>query len=102
MEKSVLQTSQNASLAYLRFLTALVLARDFVFSGMKFCNVLRFFAGEAIFSNDELGSQSGSFLPATEYFFQERTTHKSVSYLLPVFRYYNQRQRKLSFKPVYR
>ena len=22
------------------------------------------------FSNDELGSQSGSFLPATEYFFQ--------------------------------
>ena len=57
---------------------ALVLARDFVYSGMNFFNVLRFFAGEAIFSNDELGSQSdsfllgsqsGSFLPATEYFF---------------------------------
>ena len=29
-----------------------------------------FFAGEAIFSNDELDSQSGSFLPGTEYFFQ--------------------------------
>ena len=29
-----------------------------------------FFAGEAIFANDELGSQSGIFLPAKEYFFQ--------------------------------
>ena len=50
-----------------------------------------FFAGEAIFANDELGSQSDSFLPATEYFFQLRTTHKPVSYLLPVFRYKYQR-----------
>ena len=28
-----------------------------------------FFAWEAIFANNELGSQSGSFLPITEYFF---------------------------------
>ena len=43
---------------------------------MNFCNVLRFFAGEAIISNDELGSQTGSFLPATEYFFQEQRTNQ--------------------------
>ena len=60
-----------------------------MYSGMNFCNVLCFFAGEAIFIYDELGSQSGSFLPATEYFFQERTTHKPVNYLM-------------SLKPVYR
>ena len=50
-------------------LTALVLARD-LYSGMNCCNILRFFDGEAIFSNYELGSQSCSFLPTTEYFFQ--------------------------------
>ena len=42
---------------YRRSLTALVLVR-FVYSGMIVRNVLCFFAGEAIFSNDELGSQS--------------------------------------------
>ena len=72
-----------------------------MYLGMNFCNVLRFFAGEATFSYDELGSQSGSFLLATEYFFQERTMHKPVSYLLPEFRYNDQRQCKLSLKPVY-
>ena len=41
----------------------------FMYSGMNFCNVLRFLAAEAIFSKDELGSQSGSFLRGTEYFF---------------------------------
>ena len=62
----------------------------------------RFFAGEVIFVNGELDSQSGSFLPATEYFFQWRTKHKPVSYLLPVFRYKYQRQHKMFSKPVYR
>ena len=38
---------------YLLSLKALALARD---SGMNFCNILRFFTGEAIFSNHELGS----------------------------------------------
>ena len=36
----------------------------FVHSGMNFCNVLRFFAGEAIFSSYELGSQSCRFFPS--------------------------------------
>ena len=68
MEKSVLQTSQNAwlSLIFDGFSTG----QRFVYSGIDFCNILHFFCGEAIFLNDELGSQSCSFLPATEYFFQ--------------------------------
>ena len=67
MEKTVLQASQNASSPTFDSFSA---GQRFVYSGMNFCNVLRFIAGEAIFSNDELGSQSGSFLTATEYFFQ--------------------------------
>ena len=68
MEKSVLQTSKNAWLSPI--FDGFSTGQRFVYSGMNFCNVLCFFAGEAIFSNDELGSQSGSFLSATEYFFQ--------------------------------
>ena len=51
-----------------------------VYSGMNFCIVLRFFIEEAIFTKDELGSQSGSFLPATGYFLQEQRTNQSIIY----------------------
>ena len=61
------QNSQNAWLSPI--FDSFRTGQRFVYPGMIFCNVLRFFAVEAI-SNDELVSQSGSFLPATEYFFQ--------------------------------
>ena len=69
---------------------------------MNFCNVQLFLAGEAIFSNDELGSQSGSFLPAKESFFHKEQRTNQSSYLVLVFRYNNQLQRKMFSKLVYR
>ena len=47
MEQSVLQTSQNAWLSPI--FEGFSTGQRFVYSGMNFSNVLRFFAGEAIF-----------------------------------------------------
>ena len=47
MEKTVSQTSQKAWLSPI--FNGFSTGQRFVYSGMNFCNVLRFFAGEAIF-----------------------------------------------------
>ena len=83
---------------YFRSLIALVLARDLCILRSTFAKFYAFLLGKPFFSNHELGSQSCSFLHATEYFFQQRTTHKPVSYLLQVFRYNYQQQRKMALK----
>ena len=79
MEKFVLQISQNALLSPI--FDGFCTGQRFVFSEMNFCNALCPFAGEAIFSNDELGSQSGSFYQLWSTFSnKEQRKNQSVIY----------------------